>query len=93
MGFRRGTDVLKALALGARAVMIGRAFLWGMGAAGGPGVKNVLDILRSGLDEGLFGLGRSRVGDLRPGGLIVPGGFTRGPQPWAAAETPGPRSD
>ena len=47
-GVRRGSDVVKALALGARAVMIGRAYLWGLAANGQPGVENVLDILRSG---------------------------------------------
>jgi L-lactate dehydrogenase (cytochrome)/glycolate oxidase len=45
-GIRRGSDVVKALALGARAVMIGRAYLWGLAANGQAGVENVLDILR-----------------------------------------------
>ena len=45
-GFRRGTDIFKALALGARAVGIGRPYLWGLGAFGQPGVERVLDILR-----------------------------------------------
>jgi 4-hydroxymandelate oxidase len=44
-GFRRGTDVFKALALGARAVGIGRPYLWGLGAFGRPGVERVLEIL------------------------------------------------
>ena len=47
-GIRRGSDVVKALALGARAVMIGRAYLWGLAANGQAGVENVLDILRDG---------------------------------------------
>jgi L-lactate dehydrogenase (cytochrome) len=59
-GIRRGSDVVKALALGARAVMIGRAYLWGMAANGEAGVTNVLSILRSGIDEALLGLGRSQ---------------------------------
>jgi 4-hydroxymandelate oxidase len=46
-GFRRGTDVYKALALGARAVGIGRPYLWGLSAFGQPGVERVLDILRA----------------------------------------------
>ncbi len=46
-GIRRGSDVVKALALGARAVLIGRAYLWGLAANGQAGVENVLDILRS----------------------------------------------
>lgn len=45
-GFRRGTDVLKALALGARAALIGRPYLWGLAAAGEPGVRRVLELLR-----------------------------------------------
>ena len=57
-GVRRGGDVVKALALGARAVMIGRAYLWGLAANGQAGVENVLDILRGGIDSALLGLGR-----------------------------------
>ncbi len=45
-GFRRGTDIFKALALGARAVCIGRPYIWGLSAFGQPGVERVLDILR-----------------------------------------------
>jgi L-lactate dehydrogenase (cytochrome) len=80
-GVRRGSDVVKALALGARAVMIGRAYLWGMAAAGEKGVTNVLEILRSGVDEALLGLGRASVHDLVPDDLIVPPHFTRSPAP------------
>jgi 4-hydroxymandelate oxidase len=49
-GVRRGTDVLKALALGARAVLVGRPVLWGLAAAGEPGVRDVLRIMRDELD-------------------------------------------
>jgi 4-hydroxymandelate oxidase len=45
-GIRRGTDIFKALALGAKAVGIGRPYIWGLGAFGQPGVEKVLDILR-----------------------------------------------
>lgn len=76
-GIRRGSDVVKALALGARAVLIGRAYLWGMAANGEAGVSNVLQILRSGIDEALLGLGRSSIHDLVPEDLIVPENFTR----------------
>jgi L-lactate dehydrogenase (cytochrome) len=75
-GIRRGSDVVKALALGARAVMIGRAYLWGMAAAGERGVTNVLEILRSGVSETLLGLGKSSVHELSPADVIVPAGFT-----------------
>jgi heme/flavin dehydrogenase (mycofactocin system) len=76
-GVRRGSDVVKALALGAKAVMIGRAYLWGLAAAGQPGVENVLDILRSGIDSALLGLGRSSVAELGPEDLLIPDGFHR----------------
>jgi pre-mycofactocin synthase len=76
-GVRRGGDVVKALALGARAVMIGRAYLWGLAANGQAGVENVLDILRGGIDSALLGLGRSSVHELTPGDVVIPPGFTR----------------
>lgn len=49
-GFRRGTDAFKALALGARAICIGRPYLWGLSAFGQPGVEKVLDIMRGELE-------------------------------------------
>ena len=76
-GVRRGSDVVKALALGARAVMIGRAYLWGLAANGQAGVENVLDILRGGIDSGLMGLGRSSIHELCREDLVIPPGFTR----------------
>ena len=76
-GIRRGGDVVKALALGARAVMIGRAYLWGLSANGQAGVENVLDILRAGIDSALLGLGRASIHDLTRDDVIVPPGFTR----------------
>lgn len=77
-GVRRGSDVVKALALGARAVMIGRAYLWGLAAAGQAGVENVLDILQGGIDSALRGLAKSSVHDLGPEDVLVPPGFSRG---------------
>jgi L-lactate dehydrogenase (cytochrome) len=76
-GIRRGSDVVKALALGARAVMIGRAYLWGLAANGQAGVENVLDVLRGGIDSALMGLGRASVHDLVAGDVLVPPGFAR----------------
>jgi heme/flavin dehydrogenase (mycofactocin system) len=76
-GIRRGSDVVKALALGARAVMIGRAYLWGLSAAGQQGVENVLDIMRDGIDSALLGLGHSTVADLSPADIVIPDGFER----------------
>ena len=77
-GIRRGSDVVKALALGARAVMIGRPYLWGMAANGERGVHNVLEILRQGIDSTLYGLGKASIHDLTADDVLVPDGFTRG---------------
>ncbi|WP_129669944.1 pre-mycofactocin synthase MftD [Phytoactinopolyspora endophytica] len=74
-GVRRGADVVKALAMGARAVLIGRAYLWGMAAEGQTGVENVLDILRNGIDSALMGLGRSSIAELSRDDLVIPSGF------------------
>src|SRR3954468_17293606 len=65
-GVRRGSDVVKAVALGARAVLIGRAYLWGLAANGQTGVENVLDILRGGIDSAMRGLGISSIDELTP---------------------------
>jgi L-lactate dehydrogenase (cytochrome)/glycolate oxidase len=76
-GIRRGSDVVKAVALGARAVMIGRASLWGLAANGQAGVENVLDLLRSGIESALLGLGHSSIQELGPHDIVVPDGFSR----------------
>ncbi|HEY6762274.1 MAG TPA: pre-mycofactocin synthase MftD [Baekduia sp.] len=78
-GVRRGSDVVKAVALGARAVMIGRAALWGLAANGQAGVANVLEILRAGVDETLAGLGRASVAELAPRDVVMPPDFPRRP--------------
>ncbi|WP_416968009.1 pre-mycofactocin synthase MftD [Streptomyces sp. 4F14] len=78
-GIRRGGDVAKALALGARAVLVGRAYLWGLAANGQAGVENVLDILRGGLDSAVLGLGRAAVHELAPDDLVIPPGFRLDP--------------
>jgi pre-mycofactocin synthase len=77
-GIRRGGDVVKALALGARAVMIGRPYLWGLAAGGPAGVRNVFDVLRGGIDSTLLALGKPSVRDLTPDDVIVPDGFSHG---------------
>jgi heme/flavin dehydrogenase (mycofactocin system) len=77
-GIRRGSDVVKALALGARTVMIGRAYLWGLAANGSAGVKNVFEVLRAGIDSTLLALGRSSIHELSPDDIIVPAEFSRG---------------
>mgnify|MGYP000002535323 FL=1 len=76
-GVRRGSDVVKALALGARAVMIGRAYLWGLAANGQGGVENVLDVIRGGIDSALLGLGKSHVNQLTRDDVVAPADFYR----------------
>jgi pre-mycofactocin synthase len=77
-GIRRGSDVVKALALGARAVMVGRAYLWGLAANGSAGVQNVFDVLRGGIDSTLLALGHTSIHELTPDDIIVPAEFSRG---------------
>jgi (S)-mandelate dehydrogenase len=65
-GFRRGTDIVKALALGAQAVMLGRATLYGLIAGGQPGVERALEILTSEIERVLGHLGCNSVAELAP---------------------------
>lgn len=65
-GVRRGTDILKALALGASAVLVGRPMVWGLSVAGQAGVSHVLELLRAELDEAMALCGCPRVADLTP---------------------------
>src|SRR3954453_5842009 len=65
-GFRRGADVVKALALGARAVLLGRATLYGLATRGEEGVADVLRILRQEIDTTLALIGCARAADLSP---------------------------
>lgn len=65
-GVRRGTDVLKALALGARAVFVGRPVLWGLAVGGAEGVRRVLGLLRGELEHAMALCGQASVGGLDP---------------------------
>lgn len=65
-GFRRGTDILKALALGATAVCVGRPYAWGLAAFGQAGVEAVLDMLRRELATAMRQAGARRIGELQP---------------------------
>jgi 4-hydroxymandelate oxidase len=77
-GFRRGTDVLKALALGARAVLIGRPYLWGLAVGGESGVRHVLSLLRDEIALDVLLCGCTRVSDISRE-CIVPAGPLRSP--------------
>ncbi|MFM8867303.1 MAG: alpha-hydroxy-acid oxidizing protein, partial [Ilumatobacteraceae bacterium] len=76
-GVRRGSDVVKALAVGAKTVMIGRAYLWGLAANGQAGVENVLDVIRGGMDSTLLALGKSSVRELTRDDVVAPSDFYR----------------
>ncbi|WP_429809020.1 alpha-hydroxy acid oxidase [Ensifer sp. B1-9] len=74
-GFRRGTDVIKALALGARFVFIGRPFIYAAVAAGGPGVLRALDILKSEIHQNMALLGAVSLGDIDLSYVVRRGGI------------------
>jgi isopentenyl diphosphate isomerase/L-lactate dehydrogenase-like FMN-dependent dehydrogenase len=74
-GIRRGSDIAKALSLGARAVMAGRAYAYGLGAAGGAGVARAIEILRSDLVRTLKLLGCGSVAELDGSYVDVPPGW------------------
>jgi isopentenyl diphosphate isomerase/L-lactate dehydrogenase-like FMN-dependent dehydrogenase len=71
-GFRRGTDIYKALALGAKGVGIGRPYLWALAAFGQPGVERVLDILRGELELTMKQLGRRSIAEIDRSSIISP---------------------
>ena len=71
-GVRRGTDVLKALALGARSVMIGRPYLWALAVGGSDGVRRLLEILREEIAVSMSLLGARRLDELTPDLLAGP---------------------
>jgi L-lactate dehydrogenase (cytochrome) len=73
-GVRRGTDVVKALALGARACMIGRPMLYGLGAGGQAGVERSIEILQNEIDRALALLGRPTLADLDRSAVRLAGG-------------------
>jgi isopentenyl diphosphate isomerase/L-lactate dehydrogenase-like FMN-dependent dehydrogenase len=74
-GIRRGSDIVKAISLGARAVLVGRAYVYGLGAAGGPGVTRAIDILRADLVRTLKLLGCASTAALDRSFVDVPPGW------------------
>jgi L-lactate dehydrogenase (cytochrome) len=71
-GIRRGSDIVKAICLGARAVLVGRAYVYGLGAAGEAGVARALEILRADLERALTLLGCASVAELSRSYVDVP---------------------
>jgi isopentenyl diphosphate isomerase/L-lactate dehydrogenase-like FMN-dependent dehydrogenase len=65
-GFRRGTDIVKALAMGATGVAVGRPYIWGLGAFGQPGVERVMELLRIELRAAMQQVGAPTIRDLKP---------------------------
>jgi isopentenyl diphosphate isomerase/L-lactate dehydrogenase-like FMN-dependent dehydrogenase len=76
-GIRRGSDIVKALCMGARAVLIGRAYAYGLGAGGGPGVARAIEILRTDIVRTLKLLGCASTSDLNGSYVDVPPEWTR----------------
>jgi L-lactate dehydrogenase (cytochrome) len=74
-GIRSGQDVLKALALGAKATMIGRSYIYGLGAMGQAGVTKALEVIRKEMDITLALLGERDVKQMSPDAVMVPRGF------------------
>ena len=85
-GVRRGVDVVKAIALGAKAVLLGRAYVYALLAAGEPGVHHMLELFRQQIDEALAFLGVKSIHDLDPSYLELP-------PSWASARTSAGRPD
>jgi len=69
-GIRRGSDVLKAMALGATAVGIGRPYLWGLGAFGEAGVNRVLEIMNAELRLAMGGVGARTLKEISPANIM-----------------------
>jgi L-lactate dehydrogenase (cytochrome) len=74
-GIRSGQDVLKALALGAKGTMIGRSFVYGLGAMGQPGVTTALELIRKEMDVTMALLGEQKIAGIGRHNLLVPKDF------------------
>ena len=72
-GFRRGTDIFKALAIGAHAICIGRPYLWGLGAFGQAGVERVLEILTRELEIVMTQMGTASLAEITPSSIVASG--------------------
>lgn len=79
-GFMRGTDVVKALAMGARAVLIGKLMIWALAAGGEPGLARALELLQREISATMANVGASAIAQLTPD-MVVPS-FAPPPAPW-----------
>ena len=89
-GIRRGSDIVKALILGAKAVLVGRAYAWGLGAAGGAGVTRAIEILTADLNRTLRLLGCASLSELDPSMIELPADFAPGRRRLSAMTDGGP---
>jgi len=76
-GIRTGADIMRALALGARACLVGRAFVYGLGAGGRPGVSKAIDILKNELSVTMALTGTNRIADIGPKVIVGSEGKTK----------------
>ena len=88
-GIRRGSDIVKALILGARAVLVGRAYAWGLGAAGGAGVTRAIEILTADLHRTLRLLGCGALSELDASMIELPADFGPGRRRLSGLADPG----
>jgi L-lactate dehydrogenase (cytochrome) len=79
-GVRRGSDIAKAICLGARAVLIGRAYAYGLGAAGTAGVGRAIEILRADLERALALLGCRSIAELNRSYVDIPARWANQPR-------------
>ena len=73
---RRGSDVFKAMALGANAVCVGRPYLWGLGAFGQPGVERVMEILQTEFKSTMQQMGAANIAAINAAMIYKEGGFS-----------------
>ncbi len=85
-GVRRGSHVLKAIAMGARACMIGRGYVYALAAAGQPGVERALTLLRDEIERNMILMGCARLSDLNPDKVTYPSRADAGRQAGSAAD-------
>ncbi len=76
IGVRRGSDVFKAMALGANAVCVGRPYLWGLGAFGQPGVERVMELLQTEFKSTMQQMGAANIAAINSAMIYKEGGFS-----------------